>query len=229
LLPSRVLRPSVDEAVRKLRPDFRAISIIAEGVENRRSHTTATEALADACQGLNSALWAEAHVEAWREAFRSFGARPKKTPSSVEALRSRAAKGGELPSINAVVDLYNAISVKFALPVGGEDLDAYAGQPRLVMASGSEKFDTVRDGADVAEGVDAGQVIWRDDLGATCRRWNWRQCNRTRIGENSSNLWFVLEALEPMADEALHSAGAALCDGLARISRGASIRMDWIR
>jgi len=223
------VQPWIDESVRQLRPDFRAISIVADGVQNCLSHPVAAEALEDAWRGLGFASWADAHVHAWREAYRSFGAKPKKTPSSVEALRGRIEKCAVLPSINAIVDLYNAISIKFAVPVGGECLDAYAGQPRLVRAAGGEIFETVRDGVDVIEGVDPEEVIWRDDRGVTCRRWNWRQCNRTRITDSSSHLWFVLEALGPMPDEALDSAASALCKGLAAITPAASIQSDWLR
>ena len=176
------VQPLVDAAVKTLRPDFRAISIVASGIVNKDAHPFATNLLKQAHEELSWAPWADAHVEAWREAFGAFGAKPKKTPSSVDALRNRIAKTGELPSINPVVDIYNAVSVKFALPVGGEDLDTYFGQPRLVRASGTELFDTARDGTDVVETVDPGEVIWRDDRGATCRRWNWRRSSRSRTG-----------------------------------------------
>ena len=220
------VQPHVDAAVRALRPDFRAISIVARGISNGDAHPFASKLFRQASEELSWAPWADAHVEAWRDTFRAFGAKPKRTPSSVDALRSRVAKTGELPSINPVVDIYNAVSVKFALPVGGEDLEAYSGQPRLVRASGTETFDTTRDGTDVAEAVDEGEVIWRDDRGATCRRWNWRQCNRTRIIPGSSTVWFILEALEPMPDEALTAAATLLCDSLAAISPSATFSVD---
>ena len=221
-----IVRPQVGAEVWALRPDLKAISIIATGVVNHATHPHTTHLLAEACRELNRAPWADDHVEAWREAFRGFGAKPKKTPSSLEALRSRAAKVGQLPSINSLVDLYNAVSVRFALPVGGEDLDAYVGQPRLVRASGTETFDTVREGIEVVEAVDPGEVIWRDDRGATCRRWNWRQCNRTRITTDSSQIWFVLEALGPMPDDILQSAAMFLCDNLAAINPLASLTVN---
>ncbi|MBA3666213.1 MAG: hypothetical protein H0W65_00615 [Sphingomonas sp.] len=219
----------IGDDVRQLRPDFRAISIVATGVENRIDHPIARALLAEARKSLDFAPWADAHLEAWRETFRAFGAKPKKTASSVEALRSRVAKSGELPPINAVVDLYNAVSIKFALPVGGENLDSYVGRPRLIRADGSETFDTVRDGRLIHEPVDRGEVIWRDDLGTTCRRWNWRQCLRTRIEPSSTRLWFVLEALAPMADEAVEDAARSLCGALAVISPSASIDRQWLR
>ncbi|MGV8241929.1 B3/B4 domain-containing protein, partial [Pseudomonas aeruginosa] len=105
----------------------------------------------------------------------------QRTPCSAEALRKRALRDGGLPSIDPVVDLYNAISVQFAIPVGGENLAAYAGTPRLVVADGSETFDTLKNGEAVDESPDPVEVVWRDDLGVTCRCWNWLQGVRTRL------------------------------------------------
>ena len=79
-----------------------------------------------------------------------------------------------IPSINSVVDLYNAVSLKYAIPVGGENHDAFAGRPLLTVADGREPFETVMNGEVVIENPLPGEVIWRDDAGVTCRRWNWR-------------------------------------------------------
>lgn len=84
----------------------------------------------------------------------------------------------------------------------------------------------VKDGAPVTEAVEAGEVIWRDDIGATCRRWNWRQCVRTRIGPDTTDVWFVLEALGPMPEAALVAAGEALAGELRRLSPAAEITIE---
>jgi DNA/RNA-binding domain of Phe-tRNA-synthetase-like protein len=166
------------------------------------------------------------HLESWRGAFRAFGANPKKTPCSVEALWKRVEKAGSLPSINPVVDLYNALSIGFGACFGGEDADRYAGLPRLVVARGDEPFDTVREGAPVIEHPEAGEIVWRDDLGVTCRRWNWRQCKRTALTEDSRNLWFIIDRLPPMPIAELVRAGEELVAGLARVSPGMTHSID---
>jgi len=160
------------------------------------------------------------HLEAWRGAFRAFGANPKKTPCSVEALWKRVQKDGEMPAIDPVVDLYNALSIRFGACFGGEDLDRYVGLPRLVLARGDEGFDTVRDGAPAIEQPNAGEVVWRDDRGVTCRRWNWRQCKRTALSRESRNLWFIIDRLPPMPLAELDRAGQELAEGLAHLSPG---------
>ncbi|HET7902777.1 MAG TPA: phenylalanine--tRNA ligase beta subunit-related protein, partial [Candidatus Nanopelagicales bacterium] len=111
-------------------------------------------------------------------------------------------------------DLYNAVSVEHLVPVGGEDLDRYAGPPRLVRALGDEPFDTVADGEPVTVTADPGEVVWRDDLGVTCRRWNWRQCVRTRLNTSTENVLLILDGLDPMTTDELEAAGAALVDAL---------------
>ena len=116
--------------------------------------------------------------------------------------------GGEgLPRINALVDRYNAVSVLHAVPVGGEDLDRVSGPVRLVAASGDEPFDD--------EHPRPGEIVWADALGVTCRRWNWRQCRRTRLVEGTTRAYFLFDALPPFGDAELAAAMAEL-EGLLR-------------
>jgi DNA/RNA-binding domain of Phe-tRNA-synthetase-like protein len=187
----------VDHTVRALRPDFAVLLMSAEGLTNGPS--------AGEVEG-NDAEAAAAHVAAWHEAYRAFGVNPRRARPSVDALLRRP----ELPMINRVVDAYNAISVRHGLPIGGEDLDAYDGPARLTRAAGDEPFATVKDGEPVIEHPEPGEVIWRDDAGVTCRRWNWRQCTRTHITEQTKNALFILERLEPYPLDRLAAAGAEL-------------------
>jgi len=211
--------PSVSPAIRALRPDFQALSLQVHGGRNLLDDPEATAilqaAVADLAEG---PAWAEAHLASWAEAYRAFGAKPNRTPCSAEALRRRALKQGGLPAINAVVDVYNALSLRYAVPVGGEDLRAYAGSPRLIIADGSEPFATTEGGEPVVQTADPGEVVWRDDAGVTCRRWNWRQGPRTRLTEASSDMWFVFERLDPMPMVALEEAADALLGYLRRLA-----------
>jgi DNA/RNA-binding domain of Phe-tRNA-synthetase-like protein len=133
----------------------------------------------------------------------------------VEALLRRAETG--LPRVNRLTDLYNAVSVLHQLPLGGEDLTRYAGAPRLVRATGAEPFDTTADGAAVVEHPDPGEVVWCDDAGVTCRRWNWRQARRTQLRDDTTTALFILDALDPMTDEELRAAADDLSTHLRRL------------
>ncbi|QXJ26650.1 cytoplasmic protein [Actinomadura graeca] len=206
----------VDEAVWELRPDFAVLVMTAKGLENGPSDERSEGWLAQAALKAGD----DPHVESWRQAYRAFGAKPQRTRPSVDALLRRA---GALPSINRVVDAYNAVSVEYALPIGGEDLDAYQGPARLVRATGDEPFDVIAGGEPAVEHPVAGEVVWRDDAGVTCRRWNWRQCVRTRLTEDTVNGIFLLERLEPYALDRLAEAGDELAARLRAISPGARI------
>ena len=210
--------PVVDAAVWSRFPDYRALSVVIQGFRPERPIETPSAA---------PPAWFDAHAAAWHEAFKAFGSNPKRTAPSFDALVRRYRKDGGLPAIHPLVDCYNALSVQYGAPFGGEDIDKYSGSPRLVVADGSEPFDTSKDGQPVIEHPDAGEVVWRDDAGVTCRRWNWRQCKRTAITEGSSNLWFVIDRLPPMRVEDLQEAGEALAAALAAASPDAvtAIRM----
>jgi DNA/RNA-binding domain of Phe-tRNA-synthetase-like protein len=151
-------------------------------------------------------------IAVWRDAFLGFGVKPRQARSSVEALMRRVDAG--LPRIDRLTDLYNAVSVQHLIPVGGENLDHYVGPPRLVRALGDEPFDTVDDGEPTTTTANVGEVVWRDDLGVTCRRWNWRQCTRTRLDESTTSTLFILHALQPIDTERLQAAGSALVEAL---------------
>lgn len=142
---------------------------------------------------------------------------PQRTRNSLEALTRRASSEAGLPRVNRLTGLYNAVSVLHQIPLGGEDLDRYAGPPRLIRATGGEPFDTVADGADVVEHPDPGEVVWCDDAGVTCRRWNWRQGRRTQLRDDTTTALFILDALDPVADEALDAVADDLLAQLARL------------
>lgn len=223
------VRPLIDQAVVALAPDFRALSIVVKAAPLANPHV-AREALDRACQSVlaGGPSWGDAHLAAWAETFRKFGAKPQRTPCSADALRKRVLRDGSLPSLDPVVDLYNAISLEYAIPVGGENIDAYVGSPQLVVADGTEPFDTMKEGAQAYEYPDAGEVVWRDDTGVTCRRWNWRQGVRTRLSADAKKMWFILESLPAMPLEALTEAGDKLIEGLQRMMPGVQIESSLV-
>jgi DNA/RNA-binding domain of Phe-tRNA-synthetase-like protein len=199
----------VDDAVFQLRPDFAVLIMTAHGLANGPSDDRSRAWLAAASE----VEVQTAKIDAWKDAYRAFGAKPQRTRPSVDALTRRM----PLPEINRAVDAYNSISVKHALPIGGEDLDRYVGTARLIRAAGDEASE------EPLGQPEAGEVIWRDDVGVTCRRWNWRQVARTRLTEETTNAIFLLERLEPMSLEELKEAGEELADLLSELSPGVRI------
>lgn len=141
----------------------------------------------------------------WREAYRAFGAKPKEHRSSVENLYRLVLRGGEVRSVNPLVDIYNIVSLRHMLPAGGEDLDAISGDIMLAVAGTSEP--PVRLLGDAEERPPhPGEVIYRDDVSAVCRRLNWREAERTKLNLETRNAILVMEALPPITGEDLGSA-----------------------
>jgi DNA/RNA-binding domain of Phe-tRNA-synthetase-like protein len=186
---------AIADDVLTLRPDATVFVVVARGLTNGASDEASRAALADAVHAAGDLTASHPQLEAWRDAYRAFGAKPQRTPSSAEALRRRAARG-DVPAVNRLVDFYNAVSIRFAVPIGGEDLAAIHGTERLVRAAGDEPFDTAKDGQPVVEHPEIGEVVWRDDLGVTCRRWNWRQGRRTAITAGTTSAVFLIEGLD---------------------------------
>jgi DNA/RNA-binding domain of Phe-tRNA-synthetase-like protein len=223
-------RVTVDDSVRELYPGYTALVIVAEGLRPGPGDEATGALLSDAEAKARAALGGSGPeqlepVAAWRRAYQAFGAKPKRTRPSVEALLRRVEAG--LPRIDRLTDIYNAISVSHLLPAGGEDLARYRGPARLTRAAGDEPFDTVRDGQPVTEHPEPGEVIWRDDDGVTCRCWNWRQCVRTRITGDTTRAMFILDGLPELGPDGLAAAGQDLTGRLTAFNPGA--RLAWRR
>ncbi|MDO5629903.1 MAG: phenylalanine--tRNA ligase beta subunit-related protein [Mobilicoccus sp.] len=190
---------TISPEVAALRPDYRAVLVTAKGLTPGPSDEVSEALLREAEQVATAAIGEGAvedlpHMVAWREAFRAFGAKPQRTRNSAEALLRRVSDG--LPRINRLADAYNAVSIRLQTPLGGENLAAYSGPLQLVRASGEEEFATLASGAEVIEHPQPGEVVWRDELGVTCRRWNWRQCHRTRLTDDTTDAVFICDILD---------------------------------
>ena len=198
-------------------PDYVAIVMTVHGVQggesDERSEAILERAEEAATEWLSQQPIEEIQVvHAWREKFLSFGVKHKVAKSSFESLLKRAPKG--LPRVDRLTDLYNAISVLHQVPIGGEDLDRYEGSAHLVIASGHESFDARENGELVVVSPEPGEIIWRDDTGVTCRRWNWRQCVRTRLTTETSNAVFIFDGIGPDARDRVEAAALELAENL---------------
>ena len=149
----------------------------------------------------------------WREAYRRFGAKPRDHPSSIESLVRRAVKGGGLRSINPLVDLYNAVSLERLLPAGAEDLDAISGDVELTVAGEGEAPVRLL-GEPEERAPRPGEVIYRDGVGAICRRWNWKEADRTKITPATRSAVAVVEGLPPIPRADVEAAVAEIAKGM---------------
>lgn len=132
-------------------------------------------------------------IKVWRDAFKKFKTK-KGARSSIEALLKRVSTGKGLGTINPLVDIYNSISLKYAMPRGGEDMDKFIGDIRLTKATGDESFITL--GSDKSEPPYEGEIVYKDDEGAICRCWNWRESVRTMLTEDTKNAFLCIELVD---------------------------------
>ncbi|HFF9316705.1 B3/B4 domain-containing protein [Clostridium perfringens] len=142
-------------------------------------------------------------IKVWRDAFKKFKTK-KGARSSIEALLKRVSTGKGLGTINPLVDIYNSISLKYAMPCGGEDMDKFIGDIRLTKATGDESFITL--GSDKSEPPYEGEIVYKDDEGAICRCWNWRESVRTMLTEDTKNAFLCIELVDEKREKDFENA-----------------------
>lgn len=210
------MRFRVENSFWELFPEALIGVAIARGIDNRTPRPELAAELAGAIEQAAARLAGaeiatHPDVAPWRQAYAAFGAKPAKFRSSIEALL-RSAQSGRLRSIGPLVDLYNIISLRHALPCGGEDLAAMRGDLRLTRAAGGEPFSLI--GAAEPDPPAPGEVIYRDDAGAVCRCWNWREADRTKLTEATTDAFLCVEALPSHGEARLRAALAELAEGV---------------
>ena len=135
-------------------------------------------------------------LAAWRAAFRLFGVDPTKYRSAAEALLRRLTKKGDIPSISALVDLCNLVSIRYALPVAAFDARHLSGPVTVRFASGSESF-TAHDSPE-PEHPEPGEVIFADPAGlVVARRWCWKQSVESTVELDTTSAILTVEAQHP--------------------------------
>lgn len=139
-------------------------------------------------------------IDEWRKAFSQFKTK-KGARSSIEALLKRVNQDRAFTPINPLVDIYNSISLKYAVPCGGEDLQLISGDLHLGKAKGGESFLPL--GADQDAPALPEEIIYYDNEGAICRCLNWREAQRTMLTEETTDAVLVIESINE--DQALRA------------------------
>lgn len=130
-------------------------------------------------------------IAVWRDAFAKLGLNPNKFASSVEALHTRAVKSGHIPSINSVVDLGNAVSLKYILPIGAHDIGRMTGDIHLRLSRQGDIFTPF--GSPESEEVPPGEIVYADGAEVRTRRWVWRQGDKAKIEADTSDIFFPID------------------------------------
>lgn len=206
---------TVKESFWEVFPEAKIGTIVFEGIDNRVKETEKYQKMIEEAERQALTYFGDEDfssnkvIKVWREAFSKFKTK-KGARSSIEALLKRAYKKKPIGTINPLVDLYNSISLKYALPCGGEDMDTFAGDIRLTKAEGNEAFVTL--GSDKSEPPYEGEIIYKDDAGGICRCWNWREAVRTMLTEDTRNAFLCIELVDNTREEAFHEALTELKD-----------------
>lgn len=204
--------------------------VVAEGIDNRTVAPQIAELLRERTQALAERLGGtdvreHPHIAVWREAFGKLGLNPNKFPSSIEALAKRVAKGAELPSINPVVDLGNALSVTHLLPMGAHDLDVLPGDIEVRLALATDEF--IPFGAVAPEAVDVGEVVYATGNQVRTRKWVWRQGEKAKVVPETSRVFIPIDAFGGVTDQAALAARAELAAAVERFF-GVAPRVYWV-
>jgi DNA/RNA-binding domain of Phe-tRNA-synthetase-like protein len=188
-------------------PGYARGVVLAFDVQNGPSPESLVEMLRQAEASVRTQLAIETiaehpRIKAWREAYKVFGAKPSEFRSSVEAMARRALRGDELPSINALVDIGNIVSLQHLLPVGGHAMDELTGDIALRLARGDENF--IPFGSNETEHPIPGEVIFAEGDTVLTRRWTWRQANHTLTLPETHSLEINIDRLPPVEMEEVH-------------------------
>jgi DNA/RNA-binding domain of Phe-tRNA-synthetase-like protein len=155
-------------------------------------------------------------IQAWRRAFARMGLKPTQYRCASESLLRRLRKEGTLPRIHPLIDLCNAVSMAFAIPVAVLDVQRIGGSLQVRHAQGQERY--LAFGGET-EQPEPGEVSFVDAEGnAHARRWTHRQSSLSAVRDTTSDVLVVAEAM--------HAGGG---DDVARLMEdiAASLREAW--
>jgi DNA/RNA-binding domain of Phe-tRNA-synthetase-like protein len=195
---------SIQKELFDLLPDLTIGMVVATDVNNTHSCEEIDGLLTQAIEELRRGFIvdkAQDHpsIKPWRAAFSKLGISGSKFPSSVESMARRILKGDPIPKINSLVDLYNSVSLRYLVPMGGHDLDTLKGNIHLRFAEGWEPFTPM--GSEETIVVPKGELVYCDDREVLTRNWVWRQCEKDKTTEKTKNIFIPIDVLGEVGRE----------------------------
>ncbi len=219
----KALTYSISNEIFKRFPGYVRGVVVARGVRNHSSSEALVHILREVEESTRGNLKIELvaetpRIKSWREAYRSFGAKPSEFRSSIEALVRRVLRNEPLPSINALVDIGNVVSLRHLVPAGGHAIDVLTGDIVLRPATGREEFTPF--GSDKMEHPLPGEVIFAEGDTVLTRRWTWRQANHTLTQLETRAIEFNVDGLPPVPLEEVEQACGEIIELVSRFCGG---------
>ena len=189
---------SIHKEIFDILPDLTIGMVVAKDVDNTHPSKEIDNLLARAVEEVKKNFVgdkAQEHprIKPWRTAFSKLGISGSKFPSSIESMAKRVLKGDPFPKINPLVDLYNSVSLRFLVPMGGHDLNTIEGNIHLRFTEGWEPFTPMGGGETVT--LPKGELVYRDDREVLTRNWVWRQCEKDKATEKTKNIFIPMDVL----------------------------------
>jgi len=187
---------------------FVAIPVI-KGFKNSGHNSEVKKLMRDAEESLKNSYKnleeyvASPNIQSYFECFRGFGMNPKKVRPTHYSLGKRVLAGGELPNVNPIVNVYNAFSIKNVIPFGGENLDSVYGDFTMQFANGDEHWLGI--GLNKPRSPKKGDLVWADDYDVSTLSLNHLQCDRTKMENNTTNGYFIMDGFVGINDELIKS------------------------
>ncbi|MBR2766525.1 hypothetical protein IKD67_00325 [Candidatus Saccharibacteria bacterium] len=210
----------VEDKVFEKLPNLYIGVVVAKNIDNTKDYPEVKQKLADSIKVaesrfLDKKVKEDQAIIPYREAFSQLGMNPNKFQCSVEALFTRISKGKKLPSINPLVDLNNAVSLKHTLPMGTHDLSRSSKDIEMRYAREGDTF--VPMGSNEVETPDTGEVVYAVGDEVRTRRWAWRQSDFGKITPDTSYVFFPIDGFIGVNEKKVDKAAQELAKELERI------------
>ena len=198
---------SYDPVVTERFPNTRGGVIHVEGLINGKTSEDLTRSYMSAQKATrkelgDTPLSEVASIAAWRRTFSGFGVKPTQYRNAAESLLRRLTKTGHIPSINAVVDIANLVSITHRLPVAVFDQVGVTGQTTVRFASGEEEFTDLGSGETTHPTL--GEVVFVDEVGlVSARRWCWRQSRESAAHAHTTEALITVESQHDQSGDAV--------------------------
>ncbi|MBN1618208.1 tyrosine--tRNA ligase [Candidatus Dojkabacteria bacterium] len=187
-------------------PDLSIGLLLVENIDNTKAKNDTYQLLwqiieENAVRYRDLTLNAIENISSWNNAFTKIGINSNEIYPSHKALIKRVIEHNEIPNVNPLVNIYNYISIKYALPLGGHNLDAIDGDITVGQNTGKLKFSPI--GKSTQEDVPENEIAYFDNKDILTRNWVWRQSDKSKTMENTQNILIPIDNIGNISSQEL--------------------------